>query len=610
MSSNAFARSRPRVRHQRVPRAHTCDHPRFIQLVNELARINEAKKKQEESDSSRSCGDAVDPGGLNHQTGGNNGGNCAEAYGTATVSRCVSGACSAINQTTSVRQVIGNCYDNIDTQASQTLNGYRPLDSHQSTSALHDNYYQHINNNNNNNNNHVHHHHQQQHYAHTQQPQLHHHYDPQQIVNNMHHPDDRCPSKSSSTNFGYSKQNTLVEQQGSDLSNDNPDLRQDENRSKRKRSSNDALVGSKKTLASCSSGTSVSKKLKSSPEGVRPLSPSFTKCPICLLDCMDRDPSFTNTCFHLFCYVCIENWTKNKATCPLCRTKFSKIIYNIKSATNYEEKVASPVRRDEDDGYVPDRLMLEHFTTLNQNPAPSNRTTNSEDVQFLFENLHRNTAEVLMPQYFLNQQMDPRQRESLHSFNTVTSSANFSSNVPHSSFSATSYPIASNGYIALFPNPTTTAITSAYPNNTGLTNMTINSDPNGRRVSRSGRSIYSRPNYEHPATEVPARMPRASIAPQNLPTIPIERAHNHHHQEQHQSHHQHHHHHHQHETRSSLDMSARQIQRAEQPSMHFQTAFAIQPRQYNPTAFTRRTYNGSHDPQHILDFYRRSLPDI
>lgn len=636
MSTNAFARSRPRVRHQRVPRTHSCDHPRFLQLVNELARINEAKKKQEQLEGCGSSGSSAGGAGAivcgtssisgnqavvdclasctndrqsascgQDSTGNNNtvsptiiGGPCSGSSSSASGSSCCSGA--------------------LNSNVAQSSNGYRSLDSNQSTSALHDSYQQ--QQQQQSNHHHHHHHHHYHHHHHNQQMQQQN-QEPHNLGNNLPHQDDRCVSKSSSTaNIGYSKQNLVVEQSTSDFSNSNSDLRQDENRSKRKRSANDSSGNSRKNSSSSFGGVSgISKRHKSSPDAIRPLSPSFTKCPICLLDSMDRDPSFTNTCFHLFCYVCIENWTKNKATCPLCRTKFTKIIYNIKSATNYEEKIASPIRRDDDDNMA-DRIMLEHLSGLNSNSAVSSR--NPDEMQFIFENL-RGPTDVLLPQYMVNpNQMDHRQGDSLHSFNAVAASANFNSNVPIQ-FQPTSYP-PSNYILTFQPNritPTSTAITGAYAaTNTSLTNL--NTDPSTRRLSRSGRFSYNnnRANYEAPVDAPPSRVSRTSTISTHSPTgIPIERQHHHQHQHQHHQHqqqHQHQHqnqhpHHHQHNPhRSTLDMSSRQNQRIEQAHNLPLPSYPIQPRHYTPhSVYSRRPYPQV-DHQQLLDSLYRHLPDM
>lgn len=651
MSSNAFARSRPRVRHQRVPRTHSCDHPRFLQLVNELARLNELKKKQEELEGGWSG--STSTGGCAVETPNNE-------DGVISICSTVSGSISSAGSggggggtNTNINSSLGGgsiCSASNLTGASccnvspiceaQTSNGYRSLDNNQSsTSALHDNYHQHqqqnhqihiphqhhnlhhhnnnSNTSNNSSNNHHHHHHQHHHPHHHSSSHL----DSQQqhLGNNFQqHHSDRCPGKSSSaTNFAYSKQNLVVEHNNntsdfSSNSNINSDLnRQDENRSKRKRSTNDSLTNSRqKNSSSCGSGTS--KRLKSSPDAIRPLSPSFTKCPICLLDCMDRDPSFTNTCFHLFCYVCIENWTKNKATCPLCRTKFTKIIYNIKSSTNYEEKIASPIRREEDE-YISDRLMLEHLSGLNANSTVSSRNANSDDVQFLFENIRN--PEALIPRYFVNQ-IDPRQ-ESIHSFNTVTG---FDSNVPQPPFN--SYPITSNYLIFhqanRIPSSTipSTAISGAYTTNTSLTSS--NNDPNtSRRSSRSSRSYYPR-IYEPQSVDTPFRVSRVSNTSSSNSSqpgsAPLERGHHHHHHQHQQQHQQHH----QQQTthRSALDLNqiqTRQSQRFEQSHIGggWFPSYASAARNFAPSAYRARPYNsqpGEH--QYILDNFPRPSPDM
>lgn len=654
MSSNAFARSRPRVRHQRVPRTHCYVHPRFLQLVKELARLDEAKKKQEEAEGACSSGrnsDEGERGAPNDCTNvasttstptvveysNNNDGCCGTTSlsgsssststsssgggGTDEAARRFNTICSGV----SLAGGVISCRGTTINQA-QTSNGYRSLDNNQSTSTLHDNYYRQNHNNNthhiqyhhqfhhqahhhNQHHNHHHHHHSgtTNHHIHHQHNNNHPHQEPNHLSNiDMHHPDDRCPNKCSSTNFGYSKQSLVEQNNSSDLStnnnNNNTDLRQDENRSKRKRSSNDSASNSKKISASSSSSSSSSscssKRHKSSPEPIRPLSPSFTKCPICLLDCMSRGPSFTNTCFHLFCYVCIENWTKNKATCPLCRTKFTKIIYNIRSASCYDEKIASPIRRDDDD----DRVIYEQLQGLNTNSMVPTRNINTDDAHLIFENLRNN--DVLMPPFPFVNQMD-RQVDSLHSFNTVTAPlpTNFNSSVPHTSFTTGGYPITSS-YIALIqPNriqPTTsTAITSAYTTNSGLTN--INTDPNNRRISRSGRYVYSR-NYDMPTIDGSARVSRTSSSSMNQSSnIPIERQHHH----QHQSHHQQHHQHSQH--RSTIDMGTRQ----NHPSHLHMPYSTIQPRHYNVSVYnSRRPYTNPPIDQHILDNLYRQMPDM
>lgn len=65
----------------------------------------------------------------------------------------------------------------------------------------------------------------------------------------------------------------------------------------------------------------------------RPSSPE-QNCSICLGDLQNK--SFTDSCFHMFCFVCLKEWSKVKAECPLCKQKFQNIIYNVKSYDKYD----------------------------------------------------------------------------------------------------------------------------------------------------------------------------------------------------------------------------------------------------------------------------------
>lgn len=704
MSSNAFARSRPRVRHQRVPRTHGYVHPRFLQLVKELARIDEAKKKQEEPEPDDSCG--TGEGGCSSGVGGNNcsaATSCGVSSSTSRTGDCSSTTTTITsdhqhNQPSSTNnsdccpsaQNLTSCSSSGATSSccgatngAQASNGYRSLGCNQSTSATNDNYYRQNNNNHQLNNyeqnytSHNHHHHQHNN-NHPQHPRdsNHHHHHHHLSNSNLHHQahlhqpqqhqEDRClaakstsssssSSSSSSasslasttnvnsttttttttTNLGYLKQG-LLEQNNSDFSNINLDLRQDENRSKRKRSSNDPSSSSKKLSASSSSSSScgtLSKRHKSSPEPIRPLSPSFTKCPICLLDCMDRDPSFTNTCFHLFCFVCIENWTKNKATCPLCRTKFTKIIYNIRSASCYDEKVASPIRRDDDDERV---IIYEQLQGLNTNQMVPNRGSNVDETRPSFDQLRVN--DVLMPPFTLYNQIDHRQ-DSLRSFSTTTTTANFNSSVPHHPLFNYN-PTASNYIlipsVGLSPRVqqqlanTHDALSSAYAVNSGL--ATGGPDP-GRssRVPRNGRYIYPR-NYDLQTIDNPGRVSRTSGGGGSSGSgtgaggssamnsagggggLPLDRQ-IHHSQHPHPNNHHHHSQHGVHgqhrsttTTTTTLDLGARQSQRMDHSHIHM--AHSNLPRYYNPSVYSRRPYTNPPIDQHILDNLYRQMPDI
>uniref|UniRef100_UPI00358F8215 E3 ubiquitin-protein ligase Topors isoform X1 n=2 Tax=Myxine glutinosa TaxID=7769 RepID=UPI00358F8215 len=65
-----------------------------------------------------------------------------------------------------------------------------------------------------------------------------------------------------------------------------------------------------------------------------------SKCPICLDRIQNR--ALTNSCFHSFCFLCILEWAKSKAECPLCKQTFDRIIHSVESDTNYKEYILTP----------------------------------------------------------------------------------------------------------------------------------------------------------------------------------------------------------------------------------------------------------------------------
>jgi len=58
-------------------------------------------------------------------------------------------------------------------------------------------------------------------------------------------------------------------------------------------------------------------------------------CPICLGRLENR--SYTDTCFHKFCFVCLVEWSKVKPVCPLCKQPFTSVIHNVQSYENFEQ---------------------------------------------------------------------------------------------------------------------------------------------------------------------------------------------------------------------------------------------------------------------------------
>ena len=66
----------------------------------------------------------------------------------------------------------------------------------------------------------------------------------------------------------------------------------------------------------------------------RPSSPE-PDCAICLSKLENK--SFTDSCFHMFCFVCLMEWSKVKAECPLCKQPFKSIVHNVRSLDDYDQ---------------------------------------------------------------------------------------------------------------------------------------------------------------------------------------------------------------------------------------------------------------------------------
>ena len=56
----------------------------------------------------------------------------------------------------------------------------------------------------------------------------------------------------------------------------------------------------------------------------------------------------TDTCRHKFCFTCLLEWSKVKAVCPLCKGKFTAIIHNMRSETEYDKYDIPPPQPNPD----------------------------------------------------------------------------------------------------------------------------------------------------------------------------------------------------------------------------------------------------------------------
>lgn len=52
--------------------------------------------------------------------------------------------------------------------------------------------------------------------------------------------------------------------------------------------------------------------------------PPEQKCAICLE--LFENPTMNNGCNHVFCFVCIDIWSRKTNACPLCKTRFTELV--------------------------------------------------------------------------------------------------------------------------------------------------------------------------------------------------------------------------------------------------------------------------------------------
>lgn len=58
------------------------------------------------------------------------------------------------------------------------------------------------------------------------------------------------------------------------------------------------------------------------------------RCAVCLESVSTR--TCLDKCFHEFCHACILQWSEVSRQCPLCKTSYSTLIYEIKSDADYQ----------------------------------------------------------------------------------------------------------------------------------------------------------------------------------------------------------------------------------------------------------------------------------
>uniref|UniRef100_A0A8C2USR6 E3 ubiquitin-protein ligase Topors n=1 Tax=Chinchilla lanigera TaxID=34839 RepID=A0A8C2USR6_CHILA len=130
-----------------------------------------------------------------------------------------------------------------------------------------------------------------------------------------------------------------------------------------------------------------------------------SKCPICL-DRFDN-VSYLDRCLHKFCFRCVQEWSKNKAECPLCKQPFDSIFHSVRAEDDFKEYVLRPPCNG---SFVsPDVRRFRYRTTMTRERSASvyspsitlsRRTTTPPDSGVVFEQLgiSGRSRDVEMPQ--------------------------------------------------------------------------------------------------------------------------------------------------------------------------------------------------------------------
>ncbi|XP_062985265.1 E3 ubiquitin-protein ligase Topors [Elgaria multicarinata webbii] len=117
-----------------------------------------------------------------------------------------------------------------------------------------------------------------------------------------------------------------------------------------------------------------------------------SKCPICL-DKFDN-VAYLDRCLHRFCFRCVQEWSKNKAECPLCKQPFHSILHSMRSEDNFKVYRVKPL--DTESFANPGGTRFRYRTTLTRERRTSvhprrsssaRRTVSPPDNGILFEGL-------------------------------------------------------------------------------------------------------------------------------------------------------------------------------------------------------------------------------
>ncbi|XP_048360385.1 E3 ubiquitin-protein ligase Topors-like [Sphaerodactylus townsendi] len=88
-----------------------------------------------------------------------------------------------------------------------------------------------------------------------------------------------------------------------------------------------------------------------------------SKCGICLEKI--QDATYLNPCNHRFCFACIQNWSKKKVLCPLCKQRFYSFFHIVNTKGTFCEYVL-PLS---DDSFPHSETRIGHASSSSQRSA-------------------------------------------------------------------------------------------------------------------------------------------------------------------------------------------------------------------------------------------------
>uniref|UniRef100_A0A8C0AN43 RING-type E3 ubiquitin transferase n=1 Tax=Buteo japonicus TaxID=224669 RepID=A0A8C0AN43_9AVES len=63
-------------------------------------------------------------------------------------------------------------------------------------------------------------------------------------------------------------------------------------------------------------------------------------CIICLGEI--NNTAYVDGCFHTFCFDCIQQWAARRPACPLCRSRFGRILHMVRGDDDYQDRATCP----------------------------------------------------------------------------------------------------------------------------------------------------------------------------------------------------------------------------------------------------------------------------